>query len=97
MELPACHRLPESGTHKSAELGGKSHCQIALTNWEVQTMYEDLVLGWFESGENDYCNDFIKALMLDDVDAMNEYMNRIAEGTFSYFDTGKNPSKEEPE
>ncbi len=28
---------------------------------------------------------------------MNIYMNKIAMATFSYFDTGKNPSKEEPE
>lgn len=82
---------------ESVEPDGRSHCQLALTNWEVQTMFEDLVLGWFESGENDYYNDFIKALMLDDVDAMNEYMNRMAGATFSYFDTGKKPSKEEPE
>ena len=28
---------------------------------------------------------------------MNEYMNRVALGTFSYFDTGKRPSGTEPE
>ena len=28
---------------------------------------------------------------------MNHYMNRVALATFSYFDTGKNPSGEEPE
>ena len=28
---------------------------------------------------------------------MNQYMNEVALATFSYFDTGKNPSKEEPE
>lgn len=28
---------------------------------------------------------------------MNAYMNRVALNTFSYFDTGKNPSVEEPE
>ena len=28
---------------------------------------------------------------------MNIYMNRVAMATFSYFDTGKNPSAEEPE
>ena len=29
--------------------------------------------------------------------AMNEYMNDVALSTFSYFDTGKNPSRQEPE
>lgn len=42
-------------------------------------------------------NDFIKALLLDDVKAMNAYMNKVALQTFSYFDTGKNLSEEEPE
>ncbi len=28
---------------------------------------------------------------------MNTYMNKVALQTFSYFDTGKNPSEEEPE
>ena len=36
-------------------------------------------------------------MLLDDVKAMNTYMNRVALQTFSYFDTGKNPSEEEPE
>lgn len=43
-------------------------------------------------------NQFIKALMLDDLDAMNEYMNRVAMETFSFFDTGKRLSDHaEPE
>ena len=42
-------------------------------------------------------NDFIKALLTDDIKAMNVYMNKVAFATFSYFDTGKNPSWQEPE
>ncbi len=42
-------------------------------------------------------NAFLQALMADDVKAMNTYMNKVALQTFSYFDTGKNPSEEEPE
>lgn len=43
-------------------------------------------------------NAFIKALLSDDLDAMNEYMNQIVGNTFSYFDTGKRASgKAEPE
>lgn len=39
-----------------------------------------------------------KAMLLGDVDAMNEYMNRVALATFSYFDTGSgNGKQEEPE
>lgn len=39
----------------------------------------------------------MKALLLDDVKSMNNYMNKVAMAIFSYFDTGKNPSDEEPE
>ncbi len=39
----------------------------------------------------------MKALLLGDVDAMNEYINRVAESVFSSFDTGKKPSGSEPE
>ena len=43
-------------------------------------------------------NEFIKALLTDDVKAMNIYMNRVAKATFSYFDSGNHPSAEsEPE
>ena len=45
---------------------------------------------------SDY-NDFIKALLKDDLRAMNAYMNRVAMGTFSCFDTGKKPSESQPE
>ena len=38
-----------------------------------------------------------KALLQGNVRAMNSYMNRVALTTFSYFDTGKRPSGEEPE
>ena len=38
-----------------------------------------------------------QALLVGDLKAMNVYMNRVALGTFSYFDTGKRPSGAEPE
>ena len=40
---------------------------------------------------------FIKALLLDDIDAMNEYMNRVSAYTFSSFDVDHKPSGKEPE
>ena len=55
-----------------------------------------MVRGWFGRAEADY-NDFIQALLVGDKKAMNSYMNRVALYTFSYFDTGKNPSGAEPE
>ena len=70
--------------------------ELNLTNHEVERMFNSMVRGWFKCTLADY-NDFIKALLLGDLDAMNEYMNRVALNTFSYFDTGLKPSGEEPE
>lgn len=71
--------------------------ELKLTNREVQIMFEGMIRGWFSDHTENY-NDFIKALLKDDIDAMNEYMNRVAADTFSSFDTGKRPSeKAEPE
>lgn len=64
---------------------------------EVRLMFEDIIHGWFARESGNY-NSFIKALLLDDVKAMNKYMNKVALGTFSFFDTGNKPSEEtEPE
>lgn len=71
-------------------------CELAITNLEVKLMFGGMVHGWFAGHMSDY-NDFIKALLKDDLKAMNAYMNRVAMGTFSYFDTGKEPSESQPE
>ena len=76
--------------------GEEVHYELTLTNYEVERMFNNMVRGWFKCIQTEY-NDFIKALMLGDLDAMNEYMNRVALNTFSYFDTGLKPSGEEPE
>lgn len=70
--------------------------ELALTNYEVERMFAGMVRGWFEPASSDY-NDFVSALLAGDVDAMNEYMNRVALQIFSYFDTGERPSGAEPE
>ena len=59
-------------------------------------MFQNIIRDWFTEAETEY-NDFIKALLIGDKKAMNAYMNRVALNTFSYFDTGKKPSGEEPE
>ncbi len=74
------------------ERTGRRYYKLVLTNKEVCLMFEDIVRDWFS--ENDYYNDFIKALLLGDMDAMNTYMNRVTREMFSYFDTGKNPYSE---
>ena len=84
-----------SGYLKAVTVHGETY-ELKLTNYEVRKMFETMVRGWFGKNSADY-NDFIKALLLGDLEAMNEYMNRVALTTFSYFDTGNRPSGAEPE
>uniref|UniRef100_UPI0040575458 AAA family ATPase n=1 Tax=Agathobacter sp. TaxID=2021311 RepID=UPI0040575458 len=70
--------------------------ELKLTNREVRNMFYSMVKGWFRRTSGDY-NDFVKALLRGDVEEMNEYMNRVALKTFSYFDAGSSPSDCEPE
>lgn len=76
--------------------GQEQKYELALTNYEVERMFEGMVRGWFSEVKSDY-NDFEMALLQGDLDAMNEYMNRVSLNTFSYFDTGSRPTGEEPE
>ena len=61
--------------------------ELMLTNKEVKSMFFSLVKSWFNSTKDNY-NDFIKALLDADIEAMNDYMNDITMDIFSYFDTG---------
>ena len=74
----------------------KQEYELELTNFEVKIMFRNMFRKWFSSTDSDY-NDFIKALLHDDMDAMNHYMNKVSIATFSYFDTGKGPLGNEPE
>ncbi|MDY5985433.1 MAG: AAA family ATPase [Lachnoclostridium sp.] len=78
------------------EEGREQMYDLELTNYEVKRMFEGMVRRWFVEAKADY-NDFIKAMLSDDIDAMNEYMNRVAVSTFSYFDTGRGLLGDEPE
>ena len=69
---------------------------LALTNQEVRRMFRSMVQGWFKRAKKDY-NGFVMALLKGDLKEMNAYMNEVALKTFSFFDTGKNPSRSEPE
>ena len=71
--------------------------ELAITNREVQVMFKGMIKSWFQKTGADY-NEFIKAMLIQDVDAMNEYMNRMSLELFSSFDTGKRASeKAQPE
>lgn len=76
---------------KFSEDTGAFIYHLELTNREVYMMFRNMIRDWF-SGEDVPYNDFIKALLLGDVKAMNRYMNKVALATFSFFDTGSKPS-----
>lgn len=60
---------------------------LSITNREVRMMFENMIRDWF-SDENVPYNEFVRALLRDDVKEMNHYMNDISMATFSYFDVG---------
>ena len=70
--------------------------RLVLTNYEVKRMFEKMVSDWFRKDKS--FNNFVRAMFDGDVRGMNQYMNKVALNTFSYFDAGKKPSEEsEPE
>ena len=69
--------------------------ELSLTNAEVMLMFKKMIKQWFDN-KTKY-NSFIKALLSCNKKEMNYFMNHVALCTFSYFDTGKEPSHLEPE
>ena len=65
---------------------------LALTNFEIQLMFENMILRWFSPAKHE-TNEFIRALISGDIESMNEYMNDVALNTFSSFDSGKHNSE----
>ena len=74
-------------------LGKQPLYDLQLTNGEVQRMFITMINGWFTPAKRQY-NEFVKALLSQDLDTMNELMNHISCEIFSYFDTGRRVSKE---
>ena len=66
--------------------------ELTLTNKEVYIMFRRLIKQWFKKSGTSY-NGFIKALLKDNVEEMNDYMNDVALNCFSFFDNGKNFSE----
>ena len=71
--------------------------ELALTNREILFMFKKMILRWFSPAKSE-TNEFIKALIIGDIESMNEYMNDVALRTFSSFDSGNHTSdKKAPE
>ncbi len=67
---------------------------LTLTNMEVESIFENMVKGWFGGSTETYYNEFINALLHDNVRKMNTFMNKVALNTFSSFDSGNKPSEQ---
>lgn len=79
------------------ETWGRVTYDLVLTNREVRLMFSQMIENWFKNFTPEY-NEFVKAMLRDDIRAMNIYMNKVAMATISYFDSGKKPSEDaEPE
>ena len=72
--------------YSRGRVDSRQEYELALTNHEVSVMFEKMIKGWFQSASG--YGQFVEAMLADDVDAMNEYMNRISGDIFSSFDTG---------
>lgn len=71
---------------------------LTLTNMETLIMFENMVSGWFGGDTGIVYNEFINAMLCDNVRKMNTFMNKVALNTFSSFDSGNHPAeKTEPE
>ena len=88
----ACGYLKAESYELNEDTGADLY-ELALSNKEVQIMFQKMIRKWFTRSGTVY-NGFIRALLQDDVKSMNAYMNRVALATFSYFDSGRNPSME---
>lgn len=71
---------------------GKTEYELALTNKESISIFDEMVTGWFSNKRLDY-SEFSDALISGNKECMNEYLNAIALETFSFFDTGARPSE----
>ena len=59
--------------------------ELILTNREAKIALENQIALWFYDVNNTK-NDFIEALLIDDLEKMNIYMTKIAKNIFNFFD-----------
>lgn len=93
--LLATGYLKVSGTRGAAGDEEDVVYTLMLTNLEVKKMFMRMVRNWFEYGDTKiYYNEFINALLSDNIRKMNTFMNKVALNTFSSFDSGNHPCDE---
>ena len=95
-EASVWNLLFASGYLTIANRSAHNEYDLRITNEEVREMFQSMIHRWF-SPIRKY-NEFLKALLGNDVGLMNRFMNDVALKTFSSFDSGNKPSEEaEPE
>jgi hypothetical protein len=88
-ETPIYTLLVAGGYLKIVE-GIKNKYILDITNYEVRTMFEEMIENWFKDDNVDEeYNEFIKAMLNHDVKKMNKFMNNVMRETFSSFDTSQ--------
>lgn len=71
--------------------------ELAVTNLETMSVFRKMIYGWFSNKCYGYHN-FIKALLINDLENMNTFMNQLTVAVISNFDSGSKLSgKTEPE
>ena len=71
--------------------------ELDITNFETNLILQNKIYEWFDGLNSDDDDNFIKALLDNNLDLMNELMSEITEGTFSYFDTNRKIKNERTE
>ena len=89
--------LLASGYLKAVQAEFNTEClemeyELKLTNLEVRIMFLHMIRGWFGGCRMEH-NAFLQALLSDDLEGMNVYMNEVSGEMFSSFDTGKKPRR----
>ncbi len=79
-------------TRKWDSASGRYAYALKITNHEVEMMFDNMISGWFPADDTAYHN-FKEALLMGDVDYMNQFLNEVSEEMFSSFDTGRKPSQ----
>ncbi len=86
--------LLASGYLRVAAKRSAEEYDLALTNYEVEKTFEDLIRTWFYTNDNSNYEDFLNALLDGDVGNMNRLLNEISLSVFSSFDTAdREPEK----
>lgn len=70
--------------------------KLKITNYETELAFDDMVRQWFVSAEDSY-NGFVKALLADDVEAMDHYLSDVLVSCISSFDGATKTAESEPE